>query len=542
MNITAGTFILHNSAFTLHPFRMRRFSFLSVFLTCLSIAFAIALVVRIRSYSRIDEAAARLPQETTQPGAIAVGDATAVPAETPAIGTVVPVTTSRNATAAATLTRAQRREQLIREAQAAAATQPNAQPVAPVVIAKTPVKPTPVFSRVVSPPVARAASARPVAQSPSHQSSSGSGQSGRGGGPKTETAPKDPNSDTAAPQLVSIEFDPPQVHDGEEARVIMTAVDDLSGLRGISGTITSPTGKALQGFAGQREGDGTRYIGRLAIPKNGEEGLWRVNVLTMSDNASNSVTLSAAQGGLPPTAVLRVVSSQSDSTPPTLKSVRPEKRTMRAGEPNPIYIEAEDDKSGVNLVTAVFQSPNKRARIGTGCRRPGDGNVWQCEITLPSCIDCGEWQLEQVTLQDKANNLATYRLDNPLVAEVKINIGGDSCDSEAPRLSGVALDQAVVTMGNDAATVTVTVNATDDACGVSGVSGQYTGPSPGSGGFFPFQQSGDATTWVGRIPLDPRAPRGLWRINSIQLTDKGHNLRIYYANDPLLANGAFQVR
>lgn len=359
--------------------------------------------------------------------------------------------------------------------------------------------------------------------------------------PATSTAPKDPNSDTIPPQLLGIEFDPPQVQDGQEARVIMNAIDDMSGVRGISGTIASPTGKALQGFAGQREGDTNRFVGRFTVPKNGEEGLWRVNVVTMSDNASNSITLSLAQGTLPGNTGLRVVSSQSDSTPPTLKSARAEKRSMHIGEPNPIYIEAEDDKSGVNLVSAVFQSPTKKARIGAGCAR-ADAEVWKCEMSLPQCIDCGEWQLEQVTLQDKANNLATFRTDNPIVAAVKVNIGGDSCDSEAPRLHGIVFDQNVVTMTGEPVAVTVTMTATDDACGVEGVSAQFTGPGTGTGGFFALQRSGDEQTWVGKIPLDPRAPRGTWRLTSVQLTDKGHNLRIYYVNDPMLANAIFQVR
>ena len=325
-------------------------------------------------------------------------------------------------------------------------------------------------------------------------------------------------------------------------RVIMTATDDMSGIRGISGTITSPTGKALQGFAGVKAGEEDRYIGRFVVPKNGEEGLWRVNVITMNDNASNSITLTLSQGTLNTNATLRVISSQGDSTPPVLKGARAEKRTMRAGEPNPIYITAEDDKSGVNLVSAVFQSPNKRARIGAGCQA-SDATTWVCEMSsLPACIDCGDWQLEQVTLQDKANNLATYRLDNPIVASVKINISGDSCDNEAPRLIGVVLDQNNIAMGRDPVTITVTVTATDDACGVDGVSGQYVGPVQGSGGFFPFQKAGDENTWVGRITLDPRAPRGQWRLTSIQLTDKGHNLRIVYVTDPLLQNAYFNVR
>ncbi len=366
----------------------------------------------------------------------------------------------------------------------------------------------------------------------------GQTQGTRSHAPEKET-PKDPNSDTMPPQLLSIEFVPPQVHDGEEASVVVTAVDDLSGIRGVSGTISSPTGKALQGFATQREGDSNRYIGRVVIAKNAEEGLWRISFLNMSDNASNSVTLSYAQGGVPSSAVLRVVSSNSDSSPPVLKNVWVDRRAMRGGEKNIVYVEAVDDKSGVNLVSTVFQSPSKLARIGAGCQR-GDGDVWQCELSVPTCLDCGDWQLEQVTLQDKANNLATFRQDNPIVQSVKINIQGDSCDNTPPVLQSLILDTKDIVVGREPIIVTVTIVASDDICGVSGVSGQFTGPGAGSGGFFPLQPSGG--TWTGRIQLDPRAARGLWRINSIQLTDRGHNLRIYYANDPVLQNGIFHVR
>ena len=163
-------------------------------------------------------------------------------------------------------------------------------------------------------------------------------------------------------------------------------------------------------------------------------------------------------------------------------------------------------------------------------------------MAIPSCIDCGDWQLEQITLQDKANNLATFRIDNPMVAAVKINIGGNSCDSEAPRLLGILLDQTVIGMAGQPVNVTVTMNVSDDACGVEGVSAQYSGPGTGTGGFVSLQRGGDELTWVGKIPLDPRAPRGIWRLTSVQLTDKGHNLRIYYGSDPLLGNATFQVR
>jgi hypothetical protein len=253
------------------------------------------------------------------------------------------------------------------------------------------------------------------------------------------------------------------------------------------------------------------------------------------------VTLSYAQGTVPPSAVLRVISSDSDNTPPTLKNVWVDKRAIQGGEKDAIFVEAEDDKSGVNLVSAVFRSPAKIARIGAGCQ-PQQANVWQCELQVPNCVDCGDWQLEQVTLQDKANNLATFRQDNPLVAATKVNIAGSACDNTPPVLQSLALDSNQVVLSDRGAVVTVTIMATDDNCGVSGASGQYVGPGPGSGGFFPLAQAGDSGQWTGRIQLDPRSAKGTWRINSIQLNDAGHNLKVYYASDPLLANGVFQVR
>lgn len=501
---------------------MRRFSFLQIFFTALIAGFAIALCVRIRSYRATVEGGAPAPSPAVSTSQNAAGAAALhqTPADT---GTVEPVVKGP--------TKQQLREQLMRE------TQPQPQPAAKPQASQPQVQPKPQPAA----PKAPITRVPPASSPPASKSQASSSSHSTNATADAAHDKKDPNSDTAPPTLLGIEFDPPVAHDGDEVRVIMTATDDMSGIKGISGTITSPTGKALQGFAGVKAGEEDRYIGRFVVPKNGEEGLWRVNVISMNDNASNSITLTLAQGTLHTNATLKVVSSQGDSTPPVLKSARAENRTMRAGEQNPIYIEAEDDKSGVNLVSAVFQSPNKRARIGAGCQA-SQGDTWVCELQLPTCIDCGDWQLEQVTLQDKANNLATYRMDNPIVANVKINIAGDSCDNEPPRLIGVRLDQNNIAMGRDPVTLTVIVTATDDACGVEGVSGQYAGPVQGSGGFFPFQKANDENTWIGRITLDPRAPRGQWRLTSIQLTDKGRNLRIYYVTDPLLVNAYFNVR
>ena len=67
--------------------------------------------------------------------------------------------------------------------------------------------------------------------------------------------------------LISVEFNPPLVHDGEETVLAISAQDDISGVRTISGNVVSPSG-ALQGFALQREGETNRFVARLTIPKS----------------------------------------------------------------------------------------------------------------------------------------------------------------------------------------------------------------------------------------------------------------------------------
>ena len=179
----------------------------------------------------------------------------------------------------------------------------------------------------------------------------------------------DPETDTTPPQLVSAQFIPAEVHDDGETTFAVMVTDDLSGVRSVSGVITSPSG-ALQGFACQREGATDRYLARIKVPRDAAEGVWNVKYLTLADQANNSVHLNQSQGALPPSASFRVTSSTSDSTAPLLKAVWLDRRAMSAAEKNLVFVQAEDDRSGVSLVSGVFVSPSKAARIGFGCR-PG---------------------------------------------------------------------------------------------------------------------------------------------------------------------------
>jgi hypothetical protein len=519
--------------------RRVQISFLSVFLTLLTVAFAAALVVRVRSYTVrtvTDSAAASTESPAARkPGGVVAPTSSYEPV------TEGDTASSTTAAGAATLSaRAKRfRELLALDAPKPATT--TSSPLATQV--KQLALPPPVPVKPAASKVLKAGPNAPGSKPATGGGTTGQSTSQSGGKSGTGPAdPHDPNSDTVPPQLLSIAFDPPQVQDDGDTTLIITAMDDLSGIRGISGTLTSPNGKAVQGFAQQRDGETTRYLSHIHIPEKAEEGIWKISFLTMSDMATNSVTLSASQGSLPPTAVLKVISSASDSTAPTLRNVWLDRRAMRAGEHNTLFVDAQDDKSGVHIVAAVFLSPAGKARIGVGCQK-GSGDVWQCDIFPPLCLDCGDWTLEQVQLQDNASNFAAMQGgNNAAVAAIRLNISGDSCDNTPPVLMSVALNRTQIFMGRDEPVVEVTAQVSDDSCGIGGVSAQVVGPgSASSGMFFSFTQR-EGNTFVGTIKLHTNSPRGVWRIQSITVNDVGQNLKTYSGSDPLLARATFTVK
>lgn len=497
--------------------------------------FIVALCFRLQSYDQRQVASTAPSSVTNTPAALS----TQYPRVIESTGTVMEIP---SATAPARLSDNFWNRQDSEPAQTT--------PLAP---ANTPAVTPSLFSRIVAPivqaisgsaPKSKPAIAKtaPASTSPSSSAASNDHSSRGSQQQNSRENEKDTSSDTTAPQLVTIEFVPPQVRDGEETALVVQAIDDLSGIRSISGTISAPSG-AIQGFACQREGDTNRFVSRILVPKDAAEGVWQMSYLSMIDNASNAAGLTRGQGSLPPSASFRVVSSRPDSQGPALKAVWLDRRGIRAGEKNTVFVEADDDKSGLNLISGIFQSPSKFARVGFVCKSSTSG-TWECEFSSPTCGDCGEWQLEQVQLQDKANNMTTVRGDNPIVAGVRMDIMSDHCDAAPPTLQGVMLDRDNVVNTIDTS-ITVSATISDDICGVLNVSGQATGPSTGGVPprlYFSFAAAGDSQTWTGRLIIPKLAAKGVWRISWIQVLDRGHNLKTYSAGEPALSRAMFNVQ
>jgi hypothetical protein len=530
----------------------RKIPFLPLFFIGLGLIFATAVFIRVRSYqtsatTTLNGAAAEIAP--TAPDVIPEVHPSVTQTEYELVqvmpdGSPMPgATTSTSAASVRTggmTPREQRYNELLRSApppgpkQQAATSAPTAAAPAPVAAAP---KTEPSLIRRAANAVANALGGRDAQQQvqrPQQQQQPPQQQTEK---PKP-TEPPDPDSDVTPPQLVTLEFQPPQIRDGETTTLLVQVVDDLSGVASVSGVISSPT-NAVQGFAAQREADTGRYIARITVPPEAAEGIWKINYLTLSDNARNSVNLTAAAGMLPPTSTFRVTSNAPDSAGPQLKSIWIDRPAMRAGERNTIFVQADDDKAGVASVNGVLLSPSKTARLGFNCRL--NGAQWECAITPPSCLDCGIWSIEQIQLEDKARNMTSFRADNPMVKQAHIDITGEQCDSQPPTMSAVTLSQQVVS-NTEANTIIARAMVQDDVCGVMSVSGQAVGP----GGtnpprlYFSFDRQGEL--WVANISVPKHAAKGTWTISWVQTLDKGNNLKAYSERDPALAGVVFQVR
>ena len=540
---------------------MNNRTFLPLFFVLLAVALVGAVGWRVHEYRQGGVRATINGPAALDSAPVAARDGSSVGARQPAVihekpelasnSYTTPATgTTQPATAQKMTLREQRFAEALAAAQKASAEQPPqkiavSRPEAPPPIVNAP-QPKPaekqgLLARIGN-AITNAFSGNSSAASPAPQPPQQNNPSQRHDNPhegdtrdKPEKA-KDPTSDTTAPQLQSLVFQPPAITDGQETTLIVTAVDDLSGIRNISGSVASPTGKALQGFAAQREApESSRYMARIMVPKDAEQGLWRINFLSITDNAGNTMNINSSYNG---GYGFSVTSARPDSTPPTLRAVYVDKRSMNGGEKNTVFVQATDDKSGVAIVSGVFQSPAKTARIGFGCRATGP-ETFECDLVPPKSVDCGDWQLEQIQLQDKAQNMATVRGDNPIVSAVKINVLSDKCDSLPPSVESLVLDPVDVSNENDSV-VTATATATDDLSGVMSVSGQMVGPVGDKGQlphiYFAFQATDVPRTWVAKVLVPKFAAKGTWSMVWLQTLDKSNNMKTYSQADAVIQN------
>ncbi len=243
--------------------------------------------------------------------------------------------------------------------------------------------------------------------------------------------------------------------------------------------------------------------------------------------------------------------SAQDTTPPVLAtySYTPAAFDVSfADTPLTGAVQATDNSSGLQSAFLAFYSPSGNRRVDchssagsySGTLTSG---TFTCMGLFPRYTETGQWQLQFLSITDRAGNTATYTKDQlaAMGFSTTLTLTGTS-DTSAPSLVSYSFSPSSITLAGSPVTLTGTIAATDNLSGLYlayisfySPSGQqrvdcYPQPGvPNSG--TPLSGSYDCSG-----TFTPGMETGTWRVQFVELRDTVGNAR-YYTTQELAGMG-----
>ena len=347
-------------------------------------------------------------------------------------------------------------------------------------------------------------------------------------------------SDAEPPRVLSIDGFPEKVTSGSQLEIQVRARDNLSGVRSISGSLRSPSGKASMPFGCIATGDPELFLATVQVPERAEMGIWSVKSLRLTDNVHNTRRYrepdTAISGG-----VFEVVDSDSDSVPPQIMAFTVEPREVQGGETIHVIVTVQDEKSSVTRVIGAFLSPSGNARLSFSCRDKQGDDTLAGQISVPKDAESGDWVLNYVRAEDEAKNAQNFfPKDYPdVLGDAAIRIYAAGSDSEPPSLDDITVTPVTVSYQEN---VDISILASDDLSGISRVSGRVRSPSGKA--FIPFTSTYDSFDDIYRaqIKIKNNSEVGTWRVEYVRTQDEARNQAVYYYhNNPYVKEAVFEV-
>jgi len=352
--------------------------------------------------------------------------------------------------------------------------------------------------------------------------------------------PQPEYSDSEPPELMSVRFMPNEILPGEEAEVIVQAVDNLSGVKSIFGVMKSPSEKAMVSFScALLNPDGT-FTGIVKIPDHAEAGKWFLRSMRVTDKVFNTQNYSKKHPVLSNTYVT-VNASDSDITAPELVSIFIDPPQPKGNDKVTIMVDAVDNKSGVYRVYGLLASPSNNAKLSFACQYSKELNIFEGTVTIPANAESGDWQVEYLRLEDTAKNAKTYykRKNVEIFKTAKVDVVTENSDSEPPVLEDIYITPTTVVYEE---IVKIHVRVTDDISGVASVNGRIQSPSGQA--FMPFycKYNAEEGEFIAEIIIQRNTEVGLWQIDNLVISDKARNQsRLVRIQDPILQQANFEV-
>jgi hypothetical protein len=285
----------------------------------------------------------------------------------------------------------------------------------------------------------------------------------------------------------------------------------------------------------------------------------------LADKVGNYQSLDAAalaKLGFP--TVLTVINSVSDTTPPELTglNIAPTAIDVSSGSQAVTFtLDIQDDLAGFAPTCGSYcsyglislMSPSGKQNQGELSKQmtllsgtPEQGQ-WQIAVNLPQYAEAGKWTISSLWLQDTVGNgnyLSTSSLQS-LGFPTSFTVTSSPSDTEPPQLVRVDISPTFVDTSARSATVTATLQATDN---LSGILHSYRPISPnvfnndfyisfqspsGNQGWFtsfwsqPIAGTDKNGTWQGTADLPQFSEAGTWKPYTAVLVDNAGNTVTY---------------
>jgi hypothetical protein len=347
-------------------------------------------------------------------------------------------------------------------------------------------------------------------------------------------------ADTTPPAVTSVGVSPASVDVRSQQQVVTVTLglsDAGSGVASGSFVLEPQSGQSqpIGGYfsgppAGGTDNNGT-WQAQVTIPQFVAPGTWQLDALDVVDNSGNSHIYSTANlNGLGTTTF--TVQSTPDTTPPAVSAV--------SFSPNPVDVSsgsqvvtatvtATDAGSGVASGYMVLASPDGKQSylaatsftLSSGTPQSG---TWTATITVPRYAEAGTWSVSQLSLTDKAGNSAFYSAGRTaLPAYTPLTVTDTNPDTTAPAVVGIGIQPATVDVSHGQQDVTLDFHVTDALSGATDVSYVATSPSGSqqlSGDIAaPFSGTPQDGHWESVLTLGSHAEAGVWKINTVSVTD-----------------------
>ncbi|WP_350302201.1 Ig-like domain-containing protein [Peribacillus frigoritolerans] len=328
------------------------------------------------------------------------------------------------------------------------------------------------------------------------------------------------NADTTPPILEKVEINTKKVHAGEEVTVYITPKDDISGVQYIALINQSPSNTQTVGRNLWSTDEQGRYVYTFKVGENAEAGKWKINSISLIDNANNTSTF---WYGTDYIIDYEVINPSADTTPPILEKVEINTKKVHAGEEVTVYITPKDDISGVQYIALINQSPSNTQTVGRNLWSTDEQGRYVYTFKVGENAEAGKWKINSISLIDNANNTSTFWYGTDYIIDYEVI--NPSADTTPPILEKVEINTKKVHAGEE---VTVYITPKDDISGVQYIALINQSPSNTQTVGRNLWSTDEQGRYVYTFKVGENAEAGKWKINSISLIDNANNTSTFW--------------